>query len=79
MSMPLRAFLLTSIMCFPLAGQAQDARTIQQMNDKFSQAVAKGDFAAVANLYAEDAFCSPPGADIVTPGEPGSSRFGPVR
>ena len=75
MSMSLRAFLLTSIMCFPLAGQAQDARTIQRMNDKFSQAVAKGDFAAVANLYAEDAVLLPPGADIVDAGRTGIESF----
>jgi uncharacterized protein (TIGR02246 family) len=45
------------------------------MNDKFSQAVAKGDFAAVANLYAEDAVLLPPGADIVDAGRTGIESF----
>jgi uncharacterized protein (TIGR02246 family) len=75
MSMPLRAFLLMSIACFPLASQAQDAKTIQQLNDKFSQAFAKGDFAAVANLYTEDAILLPPGADIVNAGRTGIESF----
>jgi uncharacterized protein (TIGR02246 family) len=75
MAMPLRALLLTSMMCFPLAGQAQDARTIQQLNERFSQAFAKGDFAAIANLYAEDAILLPPGADIVNAGRTGIESF----
>src|SRR3954471_11641095 len=75
MIMPLRVFALTLPLCLPLAAEAQDVKTIQQLNDRFSQAFAKGDFAAVANLYSEDAVLLPPGAEMVTAGRTGIESF----
>jgi uncharacterized protein (TIGR02246 family) len=44
---------------------AQDKATIQKLNDAWAAAFNKGDTAAVAALYAEDAFVLPPGADMI--------------
>ena len=38
---------------------------IQKLDDKFAAAFNKGDAAAVAAMYTEDAYVLPPGADIV--------------
>ena len=47
-----------------LAGPAvaQDKATIEKLNDAFEAAFNKGDFAALANLYTEDAYLLPPGS-----------------
>jgi len=47
----------------PAFGQSKAA--IQQLNDAWTAAFNKGDAAAVAAMYAEDAYVLPPGADIV--------------
>jgi len=44
---------------------AQTKDTIQQLNDKWDAAFDKGDAAAVAAMYAEDAYVLPPGSDMV--------------
>jgi uncharacterized protein (TIGR02246 family) len=44
---------------------AQSKATIQQLNDEWSAAFNKGDAAAVAAMYAEDADALPPGSDMV--------------
>jgi uncharacterized protein (TIGR02246 family) len=44
---------------------AQDKATIEKLNDAFITAFSKGDFAAVANLYAEDATVLPNGSTMV--------------
>jgi uncharacterized protein (TIGR02246 family) len=44
---------------------AQDRATIEKLNDAWSAAFDKGDAAAVAALYTEDAYVLPPGAEIV--------------
>ena len=44
---------------------AQNAATIQKLNDKWAAAFNKGDAAAVAAMYAEDADVLPPGGEMV--------------
>jgi uncharacterized protein (TIGR02246 family) len=45
--------------------QAQDKTTIEKLNETFVTALAKGDIAAVAGMYAEDAYLLPPDEEIV--------------
>ena len=47
----------------PAFGQSKAA--IQKLNDAWTAAFNSGDGAAVAAMYAEDAYVLPPGADIV--------------
>jgi len=44
---------------------AQDRATIEKLNDVWSAAFNKGEAAAVAVLYTEDAYVLPPGAEMV--------------
>jgi uncharacterized protein (TIGR02246 family) len=44
---------------------AQDKATIEKLNDQWTAAFNKGDAAAVAALYTEDAYVLPPGAEMV--------------
>jgi uncharacterized protein (TIGR02246 family) len=44
---------------------AQNVATIQKLNDKWTGAFNKGDAAAVAAMYTEDAYVLPPGGDMV--------------
>jgi uncharacterized protein (TIGR02246 family) len=44
---------------------AQDKATIQKLNDAWTAAFNRGDAAAVAAMYTEDAYVLPPGADMV--------------
>jgi len=44
---------------------AQDKATIEKLNDVWTAAFNKGDAAAVAALYTEDAYVLPPGAEMV--------------
>jgi len=50
---------------FAAPALAQNAATLQKLNDKFTAAVNKGDAAAVAAMYAEDAYVLPPGGEMV--------------
>jgi uncharacterized protein (TIGR02246 family) len=50
---------------FAAPALAQNAATIQKLNDKFTAALNKGDAAAVAAMYAEDAYVLPPGGEMV--------------
>ena len=47
------------------AALAQDKAAIQKLNDAWTAAFNKGDAAAVAAMYTEDAYVLPPGAEIV--------------
>jgi uncharacterized protein (TIGR02246 family) len=53
---------------------AQDKATIQRLNDAWTTAFNKGDAAAVAALYAEDAFVLPPGSEMIR-GRPAIEAF----
>jgi uncharacterized protein (TIGR02246 family) len=44
---------------------AQDRATIDKLNHDYADAFNKGDFAAVALLYAEDAYLLPPGSPLI--------------
>jgi uncharacterized protein (TIGR02246 family) len=44
---------------------AQSKTAIQKLNDAWSAAFNRGDGAAVAAMYAEDAYVLPPGADMI--------------
>jgi uncharacterized protein (TIGR02246 family) len=44
---------------------AQDKATIEKLNDAWTAAFNKGDAAAAAAMYTEDAYLLPPGAEIV--------------
>jgi len=44
---------------------AQDKATIEKPNDAWTAAFNKGDAAAVAAMYTEDAYVLPPGSDMV--------------
>jgi uncharacterized protein (TIGR02246 family) len=60
--------LTTLVMACILAtapAMAQDKATIEKLNDAFVGAFKKGDFAAVAALYAEDATVLPNGSTLV--------------
>jgi uncharacterized protein (TIGR02246 family) len=47
------------------SASAQDKATIQKLNDAWTAAFNKGDAAAVAAMYTEDAYLLPPGAEMV--------------
>jgi uncharacterized protein (TIGR02246 family) len=44
---------------------AQDKATIEKLNEAWTAAFNKGDAAAVAAMYTEDAYVLPPGAEMV--------------
>src|SRR4051794_15543268 len=44
---------------------AQDRAIIDQLNERFLAALQKGDMAAIGQMYAEDAYLLPAGADMV--------------
>jgi uncharacterized protein (TIGR02246 family) len=62
-----RIAMLTLCLGVLIAGPAlaQSTAAIQQLNDKWVAAFNQGDAAAVAALYAEDAYVLPPGGDMV--------------
>jgi uncharacterized protein (TIGR02246 family) len=57
--------LVTACMLVATPGMAQDKTTIEKLNDAFIGALKKGDFAAVATLYTEDATVLPPGSTLI--------------
>jgi uncharacterized protein (TIGR02246 family) len=60
---------LTIIFCCLVLGAApafgQDKATIEKLNDAWTAAFNKGDAAAVAAMYTEDAYVLPPGAELI--------------
>ncbi|HTV43891.1 MAG TPA: SgcJ/EcaC family oxidoreductase [Stellaceae bacterium] len=63
----LRITILALCMGVALAGPAlaQSKAVIQRLNDAWAAAFNKGDAAAVAAMYTEDAYVLPPGHDMV--------------
>jgi uncharacterized protein (TIGR02246 family) len=43
---------------------AQDKATIEKLNDAFEAAFNKADFAALGDMYTEDAYLLPPGSEL---------------
>ena len=56
---------LTLCLGLALGGSALAAASIQKLDDAWSAAFDKGDAAAIAAMYAEDAYVLPPGHDMV--------------
>ncbi len=63
----LRILGLVLSFCVALAGaaSAQTVASIQKLDDAWSAAFNKGDAAAIAAMYAADAYVLPPGHDMV--------------
>jgi uncharacterized protein (TIGR02246 family) len=59
------AVVIASIGLIAAPALAQDKSTIEKLNDAWTAAFNKGDAAAVAALYTDDAYVLPPGADMV--------------
>ena len=59
------ALLVAGLLLFATPAMAQSKAAIQKLNDAWSAAFNKGDGAAVAALYAEDAYVLPPGGDMI--------------
>jgi uncharacterized protein (TIGR02246 family) len=59
------AVVIGSIGFIAAPALAQDKATIEKLNDAWTAAFNKGDAAAVAAMYTEDAYVLPPGADMV--------------
>ena len=53
-----------AVLC-AVPAMAQSKATIQKLNDAWAAAFNKGDAAAVAAIYAEDAYVLPPGAPML--------------
>ena len=67
----------TMLGCLVLAAApavAQDRATIEKLNAAWTAAFNKGDAAAVAAMYTEDAYVLPPGAEMVK-GRPAIETF----
>ncbi len=58
------AFIVTALFLVTTPIAAQDKSTIEKLNDTFETAFNKGDFAAVAGMYTEDAYLLPPGSEM---------------
>jgi uncharacterized protein (TIGR02246 family) len=54
-----------SLMLLAATAAAQDKPTIQKLNDEWTAAFNKGDSHALAELYAEDAYVLPAGAEML--------------
>jgi uncharacterized protein (TIGR02246 family) len=59
------ALLAAGLILLTCSAMAQDAATIQKLNDEFVAAFKRGDPAAMAAMYAEDAYVLPAGAEMV--------------
>jgi uncharacterized protein (TIGR02246 family) len=61
-----RTAMLAVCLCMGAAtASAQTVAQIQALNDKWDAAFNKGDAAAMAAMYAEDAYALPPGAEMI--------------
>ena len=60
-------FMLAAALAFTMSSPAltQGKADIQEMADKLAEAINKGDAAAVAEIYAEDAQLLPPGSEMI--------------
>jgi len=61
----LRIGLFASMFVLAVPAFAQDMAQIQMLNDRFAEAFNKGDAAALAAMYTDDAFVLPAGAPMV--------------
>jgi uncharacterized protein (TIGR02246 family) len=59
------AIVVTCLMLLTGPAAAQSKATIQKFDDKWAEAFNKGDAAALAAMYTEDAYALPPGAEMM--------------
>ena len=59
------AIAVTCLMLVAGPAVAQSKATIQKFDDKWAEAFNKGDAAALAAMYTEDAYALPPGAEMM--------------
>jgi uncharacterized protein (TIGR02246 family) len=59
------AMLVACLMLIAGPAAAQSKAVIQKADDKWSEAFNKGDAAALAAMYTEDAYLLPPGAEMM--------------
>lgn len=59
------AILVACLMLVVGPAAAQSKATIQKFDDKWAEAFNKGDAAALAAMYTEDAYALPPGAEML--------------
>ena len=59
------AILAAGLMAFAVPALAQSKADIQKLDDQFGAAVDRGDAAAVAAMYTQDAYVLPAGAPMV--------------
>jgi uncharacterized protein (TIGR02246 family) len=59
------AILVACLMFLVGPAAAQSKATIQKLDDKWAEAFDKGDAAALAAMYTEDAYALPPGAEMM--------------
>jgi uncharacterized protein (TIGR02246 family) len=59
------AIVVTCLMLLAGPAAAQSKATIQKFDDKWAEAFNKGDAAALAAMYTEDAYALPPGAEMM--------------
>jgi uncharacterized protein (TIGR02246 family) len=59
------AMLAACLILIAGAAMAQSKATIQKADDKWAKAFNKGDAAALAAMYTEDAYALPPGAEMM--------------
>jgi uncharacterized protein (TIGR02246 family) len=69
-----RALLATVCVAISVSAYAQDKATIDKLNEKFAEAFNRGDTAAVAAMYTDNAFVLPPGSEMVK-GREGAQSF----
>ena len=60
----IQAFLV-GVVLMTSAVLAQDSATIEKLNESFVAALRRGDMAAIGQMYAEDAYLLPAGAEMV--------------
>jgi uncharacterized protein (TIGR02246 family) len=63
----MRTLALVTMFCVALSGPAigRDKSEAQKAADKYAETVNKGDAAAIAAFYTDDAYLLPPGAEMV--------------
>ncbi len=64
MEVQMRAAIALSFALFALPAAAQDKDFFEKLNDALEAALNSGDYAAAANMYTEDAYLLPAGAEM---------------
>jgi uncharacterized protein (TIGR02246 family) len=65
MMMRMFALLVAGGLLLSAPSLAQDKATIEKLNENFVGALQKGEMDSLGNMYAEDAYLLPPGAEVI--------------